>query len=529
VASESKKFLLFKTLIAVGFALSIVLLIQTISTYKYVAGEMILQEAERDTQRKINTLVGAVRTAQTQDMEVIGGILQEFLEDWNQQVAWIRIVDGMGKPLASAGPAPTQPVPPEKLPQGFSTEARVPQREDSPVGEVLVSIRSFRTVPLGLGLPRGTAQGAPPPNPGQRDSGQRAGVPPVPAPSQADTGSAIPGFFGRGGSTGPGGRGLRPSVGLNWNAEIAIVPESVSGSFASLRRNLIVGVLASLTLMAALVLLAVRFPHYLRGQQIERELNLARRVQADLLPSAETISPYVDFSAECISAWQVGGDFCDVFHVAEDRTALVLGDVSGKGISAALLMALIHGAIHSVSWTRSTQDHVNASRQLNTLLCQKTAIERFTSLFWGYFDPQRSTIQYINAGHLPPLLLRKVNDELEIHRLETGGPVVGLLPGANFQQGEEFVASGDLLVAFSDGVIEATNPEGEEFGDKRLLSIIRDLWDASATDIRNAIHAGLKAFTRDTPVVDDQTLIVVRFKHSASTSADTRSSTATVV
>jgi phosphoserine phosphatase RsbU/P len=207
----------------------------------------------------------------------------------------------------------------------------------------------------------------------------------------------------------------------------------------------------------------------------------------------------------------------------------VLGDVSGKGISAALLLALIHGAIHSVSWTRSTQDHVTASRQLNALLCQKTASERFTSLFWGYFDPQRSTIQYINGGHLPPLLLRKVNGELEIHRLETGGPVMGLLPGANFQQGEEFVAPGDLLVAFSDGVIEATNPEGEEFGDKRLLSVIKEFWDASATDVRNAIHARLKGFTGDTPIVDDQTLIVVRFKHSASTSADTRSTTATVV
>ena len=278
-----------------------------------------------------------------------------------------------------------------------------------------------------------------------------------------------------------------------------------------------------------LVLLAVRFPHYLRGQQIERELNLARRVQADLLPSSETISPYVDFSAECISAWQVGGDFCDVFHVAEDRTALVLGDVSGKGISAALLMALIHGAIHSVSWTRSTQDHVNASRQLNTLLCQKTATERFTSLFWGSFDPQRSTIQYINAGHLPPYLLRKTNNQIESHRLETGGPVMGLLPGANFQQAEEFVAPGDLLVAFSDGVVEATSDTGEEFGDKRLLAVIQEMWDSSATDIRNAIHARLKQFTGDLPVVDDQTLIVVRFKHSAKTMAETRSTTASVV
>jgi len=527
VASTNKKFILFKALIAVGFALSIVLLVQTISTYKYVAGELTLQEAERDTQRKVNTLAGAVRTAQTQDMEVIGGILQEFLEDWNQQVVWIRIIDGMGNPLASAGPAPTAPVPADKLPRLFSGETRLPVKEDSPQGPVLVSIRSFRTV--GLGAPLTGARGG-------AGAGQRGSAPPgsfpLPEPSPGFAGSPTPPAFGSLGAlpqSGFGGRPLRPPVGLNWNVEVAILPDSVSASFASLRRNLIVGVSASFTLMAALVLLAVRFPHYLRGQQIQRELDLARRVQADLLPSAETISPFVDFSAECISAWQVGGDFCDVFHIAEDRTALVLGDVSGKGISAALLMALIHGAIHSVSWTRSTQEHVNASRQLNTLLCQKTASERFTSLFWGYFDPQRSTIQYINAGHLPPLLLRKNNGDLEIHKLETGGPVMGLLPSANFQQGEEFVAPGDLLVAFSDGVVEATSPEGEEFGDQRLLSVIRELWDSSASEIRKAIHTSLKDFIGNVPVVDDQTLIVVRFKHSPKKLAETRSSAASVI
>jgi sigma-B regulation protein RsbU (phosphoserine phosphatase) len=523
VASESKKFLLFKTLIAAGFVLSIFLLVQSFWTYKYVAGELMMQEAERDTQRKINTLVGAVRTAQTQDMGIIGGILEEFLEDWNQQVAWVRILDGTGRPLAAAGSAPSEPVPSEKLPRPFTQESRPPVQEAGPNGPVLVSIRSFRTVPLGPGPTRGAA----PVGSGERGSAPAPVVSQPPVPFSGPPPNPGEPFFGVRGPQ-PGGRGGRPSIGLNWNVEIAIVPESVSGSFASLRLNLIFGVSAAFALMGALVLLAVRFPHYLRAQQIERELNLARRVQSDLLPSAETIAPYVDFSAECISAWQVGGDFCDVFHVSEDRTALVLGDVSGKGISAALLMALIHGAIHSVSWTRSTQDHVNASRQLNTLLCQKTATERFTSLFWGFFDPQRSTIQYINAGHLPPYLLRKTDNQIETRRLEIGGPVMGLLPGANFQQGEEFVAPGDLLVAFSDGVVEATSDAGEEFGDKRLLAVIQEVWDSSATDIRNAIHARLKEFTGDLPVVDDQTLIVVRFKHSAKTLAETRSTTASV-
>jgi hypothetical protein len=502
---ERKKFLLFKALIALGFVLGIVLTIQTITTYNYVSGELILQEAERDSQRKVNTLAGAVRTAQTQDISVISSILQDFHEDWSQQVAWIRILDAMGQPIAIAGPAPQTPVPADKLPRLFAQEESLPERVQSPQGEVLVSLRSFRTVPLGPGPARGSA-----------NTGQRApGGPPA----------AFGGQRGQGGA----GRGGRPGLGFTSNVEIALFPDSVTGSFVGLRRNLIIGLSASFTLLAALLLIAWRFPYYLRGQQLNRELDLARRVQADLLPSSETISPYVDFSAECISAWQVGGDFCDVFHVAEDRTALVLGDVSGKGISAALLMALIHGAIHSISWTRSTQDHINASRQLNTLLCQKTASERFTSLFWGCFDPQKSTIQYINAGHLPPLLLRMTGEDLELQKLETGGPVMGLLPGANFQQGEQYVAPGDLLIAFSDGVVEATNAAGEEFGDKRLVSIARELWSAQASDIRHAIHARLKEFTGDAPVEDDETLIVVRFKHSNVTITETQSSTATVV
>jgi len=503
VATEHRKFFLFKALIAVGFALSLVLLAQTISTYNYVSGALLVQEAERDSQRKVNTLVGAVRTAQTQDMEVIAGILQEFLEDWNQQVAWIRVLDSSGKPIASAGLAPMEPVPPGKLPRIFTNQPPVPEEQASPQGNVLVSIRPFRTIPVG-----GPSTGSRETRGGARGAAGERGSP----------GFGFP----------QGVRGLRPPIGVNWNVEIALLPDSLSRSFASLRRNLVIGVSASLTLMGALVMLALRFPGYLRWQHLERELNLARRVQADLLPSADTISPNVDFSAECISAWQVGGDYCDVFHVSEDRTALVLGDVSGKGISAALLMALIHGAIHSVSWTRSTQDHVTASRQLNALLCQKTASDRFTSLFWGYFDPQRSTIQYINAGHLPPLLVRKTDSKLEVHRLEVGGPVMGLLPDANFQQGESYIAPGDLLVAVSYAVVEATDSAGEEFGETRLITAVTELWEASATDIRNAIHTQLKTFTQNEPVHDDQTLIVVRFKHSAIPQPRTESDTVAV-
>ena len=106
---------------------------------------------------------------------------------------------------------------------------------------------------------------------------------------------------------------------------------------------------------------------------------------------------------------------------------------------------------------------------------------------------------------------------------------MGLLSAANFQQGEEFVAPGDLLVAFSDGVIEATSSEGEEFGDKRLLAVIQNLWESSASDIRKAIHRRLHEFTGNVPVNDDQTLIVVRFKHSTSSLSERPSSEASSV
>src|SRR6185503_16782099 len=166
-----------------------------------------------------------------------------------------------------------------------------PERVNSPEGEVLVSLRSFRTVPLGPLPTRGSGN----------------------APQRGQSGPGGLGAFGGGqrGTGGLGARGARPGLGFTSNVEIALFPDSVTGSFAGLRRNLIIGLSASFTLLAALVLIAVRFPYYLRGQQLNRELDLARRVQADLLPSSETISPYVDFSAECISAWQVGGDYCD--------------------------------------------------------------------------------------------------------------------------------------------------------------------------------------------------------------------------
>jgi sigma-B regulation protein RsbU (phosphoserine phosphatase) len=201
-----------------------------------------------------------------------------------------------------------------------------------------------------------------------------------------------------------------------------------------------------------------------------------------------------------------------VFNLGGGHIAVVIGDISGKGISAALLMALIHGAIQSISWTRSPADHELASRSLNALLCKKTATERYSSLFWGYYEPESSMLRYVNAGHPPPILFRRNgNGDFELLRLESGGPVLGLLPEGQYEQGELRIMATDLLIAFSDGIFEAPNAANEEFGETRLIDVVRDAWNTSPENIRDVVLSAVRNFIRDTPVADDQTLVVVRF------------------
>jgi sigma-B regulation protein RsbU (phosphoserine phosphatase) len=157
-------------------------------------------------------------------------------------------------------------------------------------------------------------------------------------------------------------------------------------------------------------------------EQLELELDNARTVQSALLPKSRAMTN-VEVAVNCIPANGVGGDICDVFEADRGRTAVVIGDVSGKGVAAGLLAGIVYGAIHSSSWTESSFQHEDATERLNDLLRRKTSADRFVSLFWGYYEPDASTFRYINAGHLPMLLIKRRNvGEIRIERLETGGP-----------------------------------------------------------------------------------------------------------
>jgi sigma-B regulation protein RsbU (phosphoserine phosphatase) len=247
---------------------------------------------------------------------------------------------------------------------------------------------------------------------------------------------------------------------------------------------------------------------------VEEQLAMARRVQFDLLPAGSLLTRDIEFAAKCVPAWQVGGDFYDAFETGDHQIALVLGDVSGKGISAALLMGVVQGVVHASNGTGSPANHEQAMERLNHLLCMKTAMERFVSLFWCYFDPIRSVLSYVNAGHLPPLLIRRnVADKFEVHRLdEGGGPVLGLLPGATYEQADIPVLPGDLLVVFSDGILEAANAADEEFGEERILSAIEENWQGSPREICDGVLAQVRQFLGKEPPHDDQTLMIVRLQ-----------------
>jgi serine phosphatase RsbU (regulator of sigma subunit) len=451
----------FKASIVLGVVLGLVLLFQTVWTYRFVAGSMVRIEAKRESDRKLQAIIRGTRPSDKRDTATLLVVMDELVKEAPQQIAWMRVLDMKGNEIVKAGKAgPTPIYAPDSLDKIAEDRDRNPPIWQTPSGPVLVTLN-----PLYVGLP----------------------------------------------STGHGLSKTMPGVGI---VEIGIYLNGVSARFGPLRQNLIVGVSAACALLAAVIIIAFRFRKYLRGKQVEEQLAMARLVQFDLLPPGQLVTPNLEFAAQCVPAWQVGGDFYDAFETDDHQTALILGDVSGKGLSAALLMGVVQGAVHAIN-TTSAAAHEQGAERLNQLLCMKTARERFVSLVWCYFDPIESTLGYINAGHLAPLLVRRADGSgFEVEHLTEGGPVLGVLPGAAYKQARLRVQPDDLLIVFSDGVLEAANAEDEEFGEERILATVQQNWNRSSLEIRDAILSNVREFLGKELPHDDQTLMVVRLHPS---------------
>lgn len=243
----------------------------------------------------------------------------------------------------------------------------------------------------------------------------------------------------------------------------------------------------------------------LEQKRLERELELATEIQHRFQPSAPPVMESYEFQGISFSCYEIGGDYYDFIRTHDDKMIVALGDVSGKGTAAALLMSSLHAAIHAqVSAKSSLEDTVSS---VNRYLAENTPANRFVTLFIGELDPQTGKIRYINAGHNPPLVGR-VNGEVEL--LDSGGLPLGLMGFAEYESGEITLNVGDVLFVYSDGVSEATNLQDEEFGMTRLTEVVKRNIGSSASGLRDKVESALSAFTTTAPANDDITLLIVK-------------------
>ena len=239
-----------------------------------------------------------------------------------------------------------------------------------------------------------------------------------------------------------------------------------------------------------------------------RELERAEEVQRCLLPHTHAPMEGLDYAGLSRAALGVGGDYYDFVPLTNRRIAIALGDVCGKGVSAAILMAALGGYLHGVTVEQQGDPRALVDA-LNRHLHASVPASRFATLFYGVYDLSTRTLEYVNAGHLPPVLLR--HDGSGVRRyLDTGGPALGMMPEAQYLSARVALQPGDLLVSVTDGVTEAQNAAGEEWGDERLCRELEPIAAGSACDIADRVLAAACRFAGDVPQFDDMTVAVVR-------------------
>lgn len=244
----------------------------------------------------------------------------------------------------------------------------------------------------------------------------------------------------------------------------------------------------------------------LQRDELAREIELAAQVQERLLPPRPPVVNGFEIAGRMVAARTVGGDYFDYLELPAEHVGLVIADVSGKGVSAALLMASVKMALWAGA--SATLNPSQAVSNLNKGFHDVTDEERYVTLFYGRLDVAQGLLEYTNAGHLPPLLLHAATGELEW--LQAGGTVIGLFPAAEYVCGQVRLKPGDTLVLYTDGVTEATNAAGEEFTRKRLVALVRENATGSAQDLIEAIYNAVHAFRGTSTLEDDLTLVVLR-------------------
>jgi phosphoserine phosphatase RsbU/P len=241
--------------------------------------------------------------------------------------------------------------------------------------------------------------------------------------------------------------------------------------------------------------------------RLERELQLAAEIQRALLPESDQSGPQFEVAAASIPCRAIGGDFFDYFNLPDACFGFALGDVAGKGPPAALLTAMIQGVFSSQVATAASPAQLLSS--VNGCLIRRSIQNRFATVMYGALGTD-GRLTYCNAGHNPPVLLRRDR----IQRLETGGLILGLFPEAAYDEETLELEPGDVLVVFSDGVTEAFNAAGEEFGEPRLLVCLQAHRDSEPAELLQKLLATVQDFTAGAAQSDDVTALVLKYKRT---------------
>jgi serine phosphatase RsbU (regulator of sigma subunit) len=247
--------------------------------------------------------------------------------------------------------------------------------------------------------------------------------------------------------------------------------------------------------------------HYrekLEKSRMDQEMRIAAEIQQALLPNPLVTRDFVEAAASSIPCRSIGGDFFDYSDDTVSTFGFTLGDVSGKGPPAALMSALMQGMF--ATQAQFAGGPAVAVDRMNRILCRRGLDSRFVTLMFGLLSPD-GALTYCNGGHNPPFVMGPSG----VRRLETGGPIVGLLEFAEFEQETIQLQEGDTVVVFSDGVSEALDSAGEEFGDDRLQATVERMGDVSAEAVVDGVVAEVREFTKGAPQSDDITVLVVRY------------------
>lgn len=242
-------------------------------------------------------------------------------------------------------------------------------------------------------------------------------------------------------------------------------------------------------------------------RRLESDLELSQVIQKALLPQQIPTIPGLDLAVFSRPAQIVGGDYFDFFQFADGSPGLAIADVAGHGMSASLLMASVQTALRTL--IPESDSPVEVLQRVNRFFYHNVHMTTFVTLFLGRFDPALHTLTYSNAGHNPPLLFRSGMDGQEsISWLSPTGAAIGLIEEFQITTETMPLAPGDTLLFYTDGVTEAIDQQEEEFGQDRIVELIRREAALPARDLVRALRQGLQEFTADQPLADDTTIIV---------------------